>query len=251
MKTIAITNDDGYTEGVNILMGFASGIGKTYVIVPERQRSAVSAAITLHKPLRMHKADRTREIYTLSGTPADCAVFSIYAKEFPTPDILFSGINWGDNTGLSPLISSGTIGAVWKAAIHGIPSVAFSIFQKQHSVDRFGWMDRKNWQNPEGMKKALKRIWRKIEPEMKTGRFFVVNLPSPFKLDRSKIVFPKRIQMKRTSPIIERRKDVYGNPYFWLGGKDPEIEKGTDFYEVAVKGNIAITRVELDRLANP
>lgn len=248
---IAITNDDGYTEGLNILLEFAKKLGSAYAVVPERQRSAVSAAITLHKPLRLHKVDKAREIYTLSGTPADCAVFSIYAEELPTPDILFSGINWGDNTGLSPLISSGTIGAVWKAAIHGIPSVAFSIYQKQHSVDRFGWMDKKNWQNPEGLSRALERVWRKIKPEIKPGVFFVVNFPSPFKLDRSKIVFPKRIQMKRTAPIIERRKDVYGNPYFWLGGTDPKIEKGTDFYEVAVKGNISITKVELDRLANP
>ncbi len=249
MKNIVITNDDGYTEGINILLDFAKKLGNAYAIVPDRQRSAVSGAITLHKPLRVNRLKD--DIYTLSGTPADCAIFSVYAEEMPTPDILFSGINWGDNTGLSPLISSGTIGAVWKAAIHGIPSVAFSIYQKQHSVDRLGWMDKKNWQNPEGMRKALKRVWKKIEPEMKKGVFFVVNFPSPFKLDRSEIVFPKKIQWKRVAPVIDKRKDVYGVPYFWIGGTEPVIEKGTDFYEVAVKGNISITKVELDRLANP
>lgn len=248
-KNIAITNDDGYTEGINILMDFAKKLGNSYALVPERQRSAVSSAITLHKPLRTHKI--SSRVYTLSGTPADCAVFMIYSAEIPTPDILLSGINWGDNTGLSPLVSSGTIGAVWKAAIHGVPSVAFSIYQKQHSVDRYGWMDKKNWQNPEGMKKALENVWKKIEPELKPGVFFVVNFPSPFKLDRAKIVFPKKIQWRRTAPIIEKRYDVYRNPYFWLGGKDAEIEKGTDFYEVAVKGNISVVKVDLSRLSNP
>ncbi len=248
---IAITNDDGYTEGVKMLLDFANEIGDAYAVVPDRQRSAVSAAITLHKPLRMHKVDRNKNVYTLSGTPADCAIFTIYAKELPTPDLLFSGINWGDNTGLSPLISSGTIGACWKAAIHGIPSVAFSIYQRQHSEDRLGWMDKKNWRKPESVKKTLRRVWKKIEPEMRKGVFFVVNLPSPDRLEVAEIVFPKNIQMKRTVPVIIKRKDVYNNPYFWMGGKDPKIEKGTDLYEVAVKGNIAITKVELDRLTNP
>jgi len=248
-KIVAVTNDDGYTEGVNILLDFAQTLGDAYALVPDRQRSAVSSAITLHKPLRTHKI--SRHIYTLSGTPADCSIFMIYSDEIPTPDILLSGINWGDNTGLSPLISSGTIGAVWKAAIHGIPAVAFSIYQKQHSTDRTGWMDKNNWQNPEGMKKALKKVWKKIEPELKPGVFFVVNFPSPFKLDRAKIIFPEKIQWRRTAPIIEKRTDVYNNPYFWLGGKDPEIEEGTDFYEVAVKGNISITKIDLNRIANP
>ncbi len=249
MKTIAITNDDGYTEGISMLLEFAKSLGNAYAIVPDRQRSAVSAAITLHKPLRVHQVEK--DVYTLNGTPADCSVFAIYAKEFPTPDIILSGINWGDNTGLSPLISSGTIGAVWKAAIHGTPAVAFSIYQKQHSTDRFGWMDKSNWANRDGVMKALERVWKKIGPEMKEGVFFVVNFPSPYKINRAKIVFPEKIQWRRTSPIIEKRLDVYRNPYFWLGGTDPKIEKGTDFYEVAVRGNISITRVELDRLANP
>lgn len=246
---IAITNDDGYTEGINILLGFAKNLGDAYALVPDRQRSAVSSAITLHKPLRTNKI--SRHVYSLSGTPADCAVFMIYSDEIPTPDILLSGINWGDNTGLSPLISSGTVGACWKAAVHGIPSVAFSMYQKQHGTDRYGWMDSRNWENKEGLQKALKKVWKKIEPDLKPGIFFNVNLPSPFKLDSAEIIFPKKIQWRRTDPIIEKRLDVYKNPYFWLGGKDPGIEKGTDFYEVAVKGNISIVKIDLNKFANP
>lgn len=242
MKTIAITNDDGYTEGINILLDFARETGRPYALIPDRQRSAISAAITLHKPLRVHEIKK--DIYTLSGTPADCAVFSIYSKELPTPDILFSGINWGDNTCLSPLISSGTIGAVWKAAIHGIPSVAFSVYQKEG----LNWRKKENWKNPEGIKDALRKVWKKIGPEMKKGVFFVVNLPSPKNLDSAKIVFPKKIQWKRTAPIIEERTDPHGGSYFWLGGKDPKIEKGTDFHEVAVNGNISIKKVSLSHI---
>ncbi len=245
MKTIAITNDDGYTEGINILLDFANEIGKAYAVVPERQRSAVSAAITLHKPLRIHEI--RKDVYTLSGTPADCAVFAIYSKEFRKPDILFSGINWGDNTCLSPLISSGTIGACWKAAIHRVPSIAFSLYQK----DRFGWRKKENWKNSEGVKNALERVWKRISPELEEGVFFVVNLPSPEKLEGAEIVFPRNIQYIRSAPVIEKKTDPHGTPYFWLGGKDPEIEEGTDFYEVAVKGNIAVTKVVLDKLANP
>ena len=241
-RTIAITNDDGYTQGVKILLEFAKGLGNAYAVVPDRQRSAVSAAVTLHKPLRLLK--RKGDIYTLSGTPADCSVFVIYSKELPAPDVVFSGINWGDNTGMSPLISSGTIGACWKAAIHGTPAVAFSLYRKK----RMGWEKKESWGDPGKLKEAMGKVWKRIEPQLGKYDFFVVNMPALEKLEKAKILFGKRVQMKRTAPVIEKRMDPHGEPYFWLGGQGAKMEKGSDFYEVGVKGNIVITRISLKKL---
>ncbi len=83
IRTIAITNDDGYTEGVKILLDFARTLGKAYAIIPSKQRSAVSVAMTLHKPMRLYEVEK--DIYTLSGTPADCAGFAVSSEEFPKP----------------------------------------------------------------------------------------------------------------------------------------------------------------------
>lgn len=237
---IAITNDDGYTEGVEMLLRFAKTLGKAYAIIPSRQRSAVASAITLHKPLRLNHI--SEDVYALSGTPADCSIFSIYAEEMPTPDVIFSGINWGDNTGMSPLVSSGTIGACWKAAVHSTPSVAFSIYQK----DRMGWMKKENWKYPDKINGALGMVWKEIEPQLKRWDLFIVNMPSPERLDDAEIIIAEKIQKIRVYPVWEKRMDPNGTPYFWLGGGDRKVEKGTDYWEVAERGNIVITRVKME-----
>ena len=70
--TILVTNDDGYCEGIKMLYEVAKDFDKTYAIIPDRQKSAISKALTLHKPLRVHKIEE--EMYGLNGTPADCAL---------------------------------------------------------------------------------------------------------------------------------------------------------------------------------
>ncbi|MDD2655772.1 MAG: 5'/3'-nucleotidase SurE [Candidatus ainarchaeum sp.] len=243
MRTIAITNDDGYTEGVRILLDFAKGLGDAYAIIPDRQRSAVSVSLTLHKPMRIYEVEK--DIYALSGTPADCASFCISCDEFKKPDIIFSGINWGDNAGIGPLFGSGTIGACWQAATYDTPAVAFSMY---NGHDRMGWMKRENWKHPEKIKEAMGRAWKEIGPQLKEWSFFIVNMPSPEKLDGAKVVFSKDVQRRRYKVVIEKRTDPYGHPYYWLGGGERPVEEGTDYYEVTKNGNIAITRINVQGL---
>ncbi|NYZ77559.1 hypothetical protein H0O02_04580 [Candidatus Micrarchaeota archaeon] len=239
---IAITDDDGYTEGVEILLSAAEEIGNAYAVLPDRQRSAVSVALTLHKPLRLNNVKK--RIYTLNGNPADCTLFAIHSKELPKPDVIFSGINWGDNSGMSPLISSGTIGACWKAAIYKVPAIAFSVYRPYH---RLGWEKKENWGREE-LKAAVLRVWKILKPKLKGGDFYVVNFPDEKHLAKAKIIFPKRRQWIRTYATIERREDPHGNAYYWLSGKSRKPEKGTDYYELAVKKNIVVTKVSLGKL---
>lgn len=241
-RTIAITNDDGYTEGVRILLEFAKELGEAYAVIPNRQRSAVSSAMTLHKPLRLDEIEK--DIYALSGTPADCAMFAISCEDFKKPDVIFSGINWGDNAGWGPLVGSGTIGACWQSATYETPAVAFSL----HAKDRMGWMKKENWKHPQNIKEALRRVWKEIEPQLKEWSFFVVNMPLPEKLPDAKIIFSDKIQRRRYKVTIEKRNDPYGHPYYWLGGGERPIEEGSDYYEVSRNGNIAITRINMQGL---
>ena len=57
---ILLTNDDGiYAEGIQLLGQalFESGAGYDLAIVaPNHEQSAVGHAITMHRPLRVHKA---------------------------------------------------------------------------------------------------------------------------------------------------------------------------------------------------
>lgn len=242
--TIAITNDDGYTEGALILLRIAKKYEKdSYALLPDRQRSAVSSALTLHKPLRL--IEKEKDVYTLSGTPADCSLFAIHSGKFPKPTLIFSGINWGDNAGASPLVSSGTIGACWKAGLYGVPAIAFSLYK--HTGDRLGWMKKGNWQE-DLLEKRVDEIYQLLKPKLVTGKFFVVNFPAIDKLEKAKIVFPKKLQPVRFSVEIEERNDPYGHPYYWVGGAERKPAEGTDLYEISINGNITVKEISISNL---
>jgi len=53
---ILISNDDGiYSEGLSVLRHSLKNIGRVVVVAPDRERSAISHALTLHTPLRIKK----------------------------------------------------------------------------------------------------------------------------------------------------------------------------------------------------
>ena len=126
---ILITNDDGiFAPGIYALWEAMQEVGKTTVVAPDTEQSAVGHAITLSDPLRVEGIHRTGgfEGFAVSGTPADCAKIAINSLLENKPDVLVSGINLGSNVG-NNIIYSGTVSAATEGTMLGIPSVAISI----------------------------------------------------------------------------------------------------------------------------
>ena len=233
---ILVTNDDGDSEGLRILVEVAEKLERTIAIVPNRQRSAVSGALTLHKPLRLHRVGEN--IYSINGTPSDCVLFGSYSGEFEKPKLVLSGINWGDNSGIGSLLGSGTVGACWQAALEGIPSIAFSITKGNGD-----WHHKESWGDRHKIMNTVLKIVKMLKPKLTEEIFFNVNMPQD--LRNAKIVHTNKMQRERYRTKIEKRLDPDGSPYFWIGGSPNKIEKGTDVYEVMERGNIAITEISL------
>ena len=127
---ILLTNDDGINgEGLRILASWARKLGDIAVFAPKAEQSACGQSITLRRPFSCEKShlfdDLGIEAYEVDSTPADCVRIA-YALSGPF-DLVFSGINNGFNTGQF-IAYSGTLGAIFEAAAHGIPAVAFSTF---------------------------------------------------------------------------------------------------------------------------
>jgi len=233
---ILVTNDDGDSEGLHMLLEAARKFGDAYAIVPSRQRSAVSGALTLHKPLRLHKIGE--EVYTINGTPTDCALFAIHSEEFKKPSLVLSGINWGDNTGIGTLLGSGTVGACWRAALKGVPAIAFSLAKTKED-----WRRKESWGDRTALVEKVVEIITMLKPKLKPDRFFNVNLPHD--VSDAKIVHVKKMQRERYGARIEKRLDPDNNPYYWIIGVKRHIDTGTDAHEVLVKGNISVVEVPL------
>ena len=237
--TILITNDDGLSIGMEILLKAAKKFSSAYAIVPNRQRSAVSRSLTLHKPLRMSKL--RNDLATVSGTPADCVLFGIHSKEFETPKVVLSGINWGDNSGLSALLGSGTVGACWMAATEGIGSIAFSI---RRGPGEFH--EDRSWGDEKEIGKAVENVIRELLPKVSKNKVFNVNMPFGVN-GKTKIEYVKKLQREKYGTQVVKRKDPDGNDYYWIVGYENPIEKDTDVHHIKT-GKIAIAEINIDRL---
>ena len=133
---IWVVNDDGIdSDGIKVLARHALKFGEVTVIAPVEQCSGMSQRLTIglfekgKAKRRIKKVsfpiEGVKEAYAVEGTPTDCLIVAAeYIKE--KPDIVFSGINQGENAGID-ILYSGTIGAAMEALVQRMPAVAFSL----------------------------------------------------------------------------------------------------------------------------
>ncbi len=126
---ILIVNDDGIlAPGIRKLAELAVTLGEVWVVAPKSQCSAMSQRITLFSDIEVtpetYSVDGVKA-YSVGGTPADCVKVALEFLMPEKPDVVFSGINSGYNTGID-ILYSGTVGAAMEALANGIRSFAFS-----------------------------------------------------------------------------------------------------------------------------
>ncbi len=240
---LLVTNDDGLSDGLHILLDAAARLDKFECIIPSHQRSAVSKSLIFHKPLRLdsNHIGKTK-IHHLSGTPADCVLFALHKKNFlpKKPSLLLSGINMGSNISYHSIFSSGTVGACIEAATYGIPSIAFS--QHLYSKD---WGARKEIQEPKAVRDAIVRIVRNVLKNGMPKGCDILNVNFPEKVNGAKIaVCPP--SMHRYKPTVLERKHPYGIPYYWIVGKG--YFRGAKNTDAALlkKGRITISPLSIN-----
>jgi 5'-nucleotidase len=127
---ILVTNDDGYdAPGIDAVVEAVRALPDTEVTVvaPLKNQSGTDGSTT---PGPLTATDvKTASGYpakAIDGFPADTIVWAIDQKGIDfTPDVVLSGINFGQNIG-SLVEVSGTVGAARAAAARGIPALASS-----------------------------------------------------------------------------------------------------------------------------
>lgn len=127
---ILLTNDDGFwAEGLQALYHKLETQTDVFIVAPERECSGLSHGLTMTRPMRAKAQKINGKLigYSLDGMPADCVKFALahVMKDNP-PDMVVSGINPGQNTGINVLYS-GTVAAAFEGAVYGIRSMAVSL----------------------------------------------------------------------------------------------------------------------------
>jgi len=228
------TNDDGvHSPGLSILSGAASQHGDVCIVAPDRQQSASSHALTLHRPLRLTELERGR--YTVDGTPTDCVLLAIreVLKQRP-PRFVLSGINHGPNMG-EDVLYSGTVAAAMEATILGVPAAAFSY--AAHGAEH---LDSYEALVGELIGSLLARA------EFPEETFLNVNLPDR-PADAIEGVRVTSLGRRVYHDSLTRSVDPRGHDYVWIGGgrSDWRGRDDSDFRAVRA-GYVSVTPLHLD-----
>jgi 5'-nucleotidase len=142
---ILLTNDDGIrSPGLWAAASELSKIGYVTVAAPREQssgmgRSLPSTSDGIIRKEQVHVNGQEWSVYAVGGSPAQSVLHGILEIVPHEPDLVVSGINYGENVGLGITIS-GTVGAAMEAANLGYRSLAISLetdtsYHLSHSED--------------------------------------------------------------------------------------------------------------------
>ncbi|MCH7620005.1 MAG: 5'/3'-nucleotidase SurE [Candidatus Marinimicrobia bacterium] len=236
MTKILLTNDDGINApGISALFESIEPLGDITVVAPDTERSAVGHAITLSDPLRVEKVNKRGKFfgYAVSGTPADCVKIAVWALLEEKPDIVVSGINLGNNTGIS-IIYSGTVSAATEGMILEIPSIAISL--AAYKKPDFSY----------AAKFAKKLVNLVLKNGLPVRTLLNVNVPN---VPESEI---KGVRITRQGKAVYReyfdeRKDPWGRSYYWMAGEKVRIKEDDSVDDSALDNNmVSVTPIQFD-----
>ncbi len=228
---ILLTNDDGvHSAGLQALADRLQTLGRIAVVAPDRERSAIGHALTLHAPLRAEEISENR--WAVSGTPTDAVNLAIHGLLKAKPDLVISGINKGGNMG-DDLTYSGTVAAAMEATLMGVPAIAISL-----SSDSFTYSDFTHAADT-----AVQMATTVLEHGLPADTFINVNVPS----DKPRGIRLTRQGKRIYGDAVVQKSDPRGRVYYWIGGGELGFQDldGTDFHAVQ-NGYVSVTPLHLD-----
>lgn len=230
---ILVTNDDGiHAPGICALADALREIGEVFIVAPDRERSAVGHALTLHHPLRATEIHR--HSFAVDGTPTDCVNLGIHNLLSSKPDIVVSGINRGANLG-DDVTYSGTVSAAMEATLMGIPSFAISLVTRDHG---------EHYASAARFASKLARVI--VKERLPADTFLNVNVPDLPENEIGSPCITSQGKREYVGGIIDNT-DPRGRKYYWIGSSIPEFRdiEGTDYHAIK-HGHISITPLHLD-----
>lgn len=232
---ILITNDDGWgAKGILTLVRILTQLGHVTVVAPDGPRSGMSNAITVTQPIYLRPLNdlnrgteewhKKATVYTTNGTPSDCvklAIDVIFNEDSSRIDLLASGINHGSNAGIN-VIYSGTMGACFVGAEHGIPSIGYSIDDHNPNAD-FSHMEQY----------ILELTRHLLDEKIPYGVCYNINAPiGPLE----GVQWTRQCRGFWSKEMIETT-DEQGNKCFKLGGEFVNIEPDAEDTDIWAMNN--------------
>lgn len=248
-KQILLTNDDGIlSPGLWAAAGILAELGYVTVVAPREQYSGAGRSL----PTTSDGIIETRQVqvngnhwkvFAVGGSPAQAVLHGALEILSKKPDLVVSGINFGENLGTGITVS-GTVGAALEAAGLGIPALAVSLetlIEYHYSLS-----DQVDFSAAAHFTRLFARI--------------LLEHPMPADVDVLKVDVPleasvdtpwetTRISRVRLFEATKPERHSWGEPGRigyrfapnWTGA-----EPGTDIHSVRINKHVSVTPLSLD-----
>ena len=231
-RMILVTNDDGvYSPGIQTLAKRLRELDEVVIVAPDRERSAAGHSMTLHRPLLIEEIKES--VYSVNGTPTDCVNIAVKGLLKEAPRLVVSGINKGPNLG-DDVTYSGTVAGAIEGTLLGIPSFAVSLAARE------------DFRFAEAAEVAFCTAARIFGEGMPQGTLLNINVPN-LSLSEIQGTLITRLGKRIYHQMTVERVDPRGKKYYWIGGGEPDWERGegTDLDAVDRK-MVSVTPLHLD-----
>ncbi len=247
-KQILLSNDDGIdSPGLWAAAEALSELGYVTVAAPRDHMSATgrghqkgSDGTLTKKVLNIKGQDW--DVYAVGGSPSQSVTHGIIELVPQKPDLVVSGINFGENFG-TDVTYSGTVGAALEAASLGIPALAVS--QQLSNEDWDGYSPEVDFT----MSAYFTQFFARILLESKL----------PADVDVLNIVVPEKATRDTPWQVTRLAKTRYYKPFVLREGKlnekakisshmldISEVPPDSDMYTVLIEKKIAVVPLSLD-----
>ena len=209
---ILLTNDDSINSpGLWAAAEALSDLGFVNVVAPRVQQTSMGRALPRDtdghiRPQKLIVHGKEWDVYGVGATPAQAVLHGVLEVMGFKPDLLVSGINYGENVA-SGITVSGTVGAALEGASMGIPALAVSL--QTPITEHFDLSDRVDFSTA---------AW--------FTRFFAEKLlhkTMPFDVDVLKVDVPSDATPE--TPWVVTRQSR--QRYFYAKPRDPSITEGS------------------------
>jgi 5'-nucleotidase len=259
-KNILLSNDDGIdSPGLWAAAAALSELGHVTIAAPRDHMSATGRGrqkgldgVITKKQLEIN--GEMWDVFAVSGSPSQSVAHGILELSPRKPDLVVSGINFGENLG-SDMTLSGTVGAAIEGASLGVPALAISQQILVESWDKYH----------EDVEFSISAYFTKYFAQL------ILNNTLPNDVHVVNVVVPANATKKTPWKVSPQASTRYFRPHIIREGKleeegiigahildESEFSSGNDIHTVRVEKMVSVTplsinltsRVDITQLEN-
>jgi 5'-nucleotidase len=250
---ILLTNDDGIrSPGLWAAAASLSELGYVTVAAPRDQSSGMGRSLPntsdgiIQKEL-VQVNGQEWSVYAVGGSPAQAVLHAILEIMPEKPDIVVSGINYGENVGTGVTIS-GTVGAAMEGAALGYPALAVSL--EADTKYHLSYSDEMDFSAAAYFTKLFAQ--KLLEKKLSSEEIDLLKVDVPSDATKATAWQITRLSRRRYYEPMPPERSSWNQPTI-VGYKESASleneEEGTDVFIMRRKRLISVTPLSLDMTA--